>query len=205
MPGEILAGIAIAKVFGWIWDQFGKDIVTSSAETLKTPWNKFNLKRAAEQYTEKMKELHNIVQIWRMAKPVPLEGIFTHVNVLSEPSAFRHPSKHDFLEQVYLGQATFSDLFDTIKEERKDGLDAVRENQRLFILGKPGAGKTTFLKYTTLQALAGKMEYIPIFIPLREFSEKNTHVFNFIIDQFDEEQIQCLSQIGLRLQTILSL
>ncbi len=84
MPGEIIAGIAIAEVFGWVWDTFGKDIVKASAEAstkpLKMQWNTFNLKRAAERYAEDMKQQHNIMHIWRMAKPVPLEGIFTHVN-----------------------------------------------------------------------------------------------------------------------------
>lgn len=41
------------------------------------------------------------------------------------------------------------------------------------ILGKPGAGKTTFLKYLAMQCIKGEFqpERIPIFVTLKVFAE----------------------------------
>jgi predicted NACHT family NTPase len=39
--------------------------------------------------------------------------------------------------------------------------------EELMVLGKPGAGKTTFLKHLVLQATNGKINKIPIFVSLK--------------------------------------
>lgn len=64
-------------------------------------------------------------------------------------------------------------------------MQSVLQNNRLFILGKPGAGKTTFLKYITLQACMGRIGKTPIFITLREWSDTNSKITDFINKQFD--------------------
>lgn len=43
----------------------------------------------------------------------------------------------------------------------------------MMVLGKPGAGKTTFLKYLAMQCLESNWlpDYLPMFIPLKAFAE----------------------------------
>ncbi|MCP4402323.1 MAG: NACHT domain-containing protein [bacterium] len=135
-------------------------------------------------YFTAMRKLYGQMQLWRMTSPMTLDGIFTHVNVLCERSAFRHPSQHEVLENMYLGK-TDSGAFGEIIDTRKDGLDAIKENQRLFIFGKPGAGKTTFLKYLTLQAIESVLSYVPIFVPLKQFSDTGQNLWEFILQQFE--------------------
>lgn len=170
----------IDTIFIWIWENFSDDIIKFSKEHLKTSWQKFGFKQAAKRYGESIKEQNDVVQIWRMSRPVSLKKIFTHVNVLDNPCASRRTSK-ELLEQMYRVEASFGN----ITERGVDAMQAVCENKRLFILGKPGAGKTTFLKYLTLQSIEGKLDCIPIFIPLKNFSESNKSLFEFILHQFD--------------------
>ena len=53
------------------------------------------------------------------------------------------------------------------------GLEPVSHYSKVMVLGKPGAGKTTFLKYIAMQCIEGlfQPDQVPIFITLREFSE----------------------------------
>ncbi|MFX0197645.1 MAG: NACHT domain-containing protein [Candidatus Hodarchaeota archaeon] len=186
MPGEIIAGLAIAKTFEWVWKNFGKDIIKSSAKHLKAPWERFEIRQAAKRYAEDMKRLYGVINIFAMTTPIPLEGIFTQVHILSKPSAFRRLSKEyqEHLEKIFLEGASFGDII----EPRKDGITIVRKYPRLFILGKPGAGKTTFLKYLVLQAINGtldtKRNLIPIFLSLREFIASKQILIDFITQQF---------------------
>ncbi|MFB2876615.1 MULTISPECIES: NACHT domain-containing protein [Floridanema] len=60
-----------------------------------------------------------------------------------------------------------------IIKERVPGLKAVERYPKLMVLGKPGSGKTTFLKYLAIQCIYGEnfTNLVPIFITLREFAE----------------------------------
>jgi predicted NACHT family NTPase len=53
------------------------------------------------------------------------------------------------------------------------GLEAVSQHSKLMVLGKPGAGKTTFLKYLAMQCIEGlfQPDRVPIFITLKDFAE----------------------------------
>ncbi|NES00296.1 MAG: NACHT domain-containing NTPase, partial [Symploca sp. SIO1B1] len=60
-----------------------------------------------------------------------------------------------------------------IQEERVSGLEAVQLYDKLLVLGKPGAGKTTFLKYLAIQCANSQVlgEQVPLFITLKQFAE----------------------------------
>lgn len=57
------------------------------------------------------------------------------------------------------------------REQRVNGLALVKQGKNLYILGKPGAGKTTFLKYIALQAAQHRVIHrVPIFVSLHEWA-----------------------------------
>ncbi len=168
------------EIFKWIGKNIGKDIIKSSSKTMAEKWNFFGMDKAAAEYAKKMKKIYGNMHIWGMSSPIDLEGIFTNVNVLSKPSAFKRSTKQR-LEKMYFGETNFGKTL----ELSKNAFDAVREKQKLFILGKPGAGKTTFLKYLTITALNGHLNYLPIFINLRSFSESKLTLKQFVELQFD--------------------
>jgi predicted NACHT family NTPase len=112
------------------------------------------------------------MRVLEMSQPIDLDAIYTTVNILEKITGRRR------LEIADLLQANASENFErfslsTVQEKRMPGLEAVEKYPKLMILGKPGAGKTTFLKYVALQCVEGnfKSQLVPLFITLKEFAE----------------------------------
>jgi len=165
-------------IIPWQWNCFAKKIDDLESFT--------NWDEAAQKYKSKLAALYGTMRILGKPEPVLLEGIFTDVYILDKPSAFRRYE----LEQLREDPEKLENA------ERKNGLSLVKDpqNKRLFILGKPGAGKTTFLKYLTIQAAQGNLPQIPIFVSLKEWVDSlaeddwkkaNPDLMKFLVKQFE--------------------
>ncbi|MCT7959991.1 NACHT domain-containing protein [Laspinema sp. D1] len=147
----------------------------------------FLVKQAREMVRADIQERCGTMRVLDMNHPIGLDDIYTHVNILETITGRRRKpiaellqdcSAHDW-ERFGLGKRT---------EERVPGLQAVAKYSKLTILGKPGAGKTTFLKYLAIQCIEGKFlgDRLPIFITLKDFAEAANHrsLLEYI-DQFN--------------------
>ncbi len=163
----------------WLWDKYGKEIVDKALGAAKKEWASFRWNHAATQYHSRLKEQHSRMRVLGKPEPVSLEGIFTDVYILDRPTALRRFN----IEQLKKAHEENRPLFDDVP--RLNALQLAKEKDRLFILGKPGAGKTTLLSYLTLQALDNKIEKIPIFLSLHEWSNSGLGLMAFVVRQFE--------------------
>lgn len=168
-----------ATAVAWLWEKYGKAVTDKAAGTAKGRWDKFKWKDAAEAYRAKIKKLYGTMQIMGMAEPVPLDDIFTDAYMLDKPTAF---GRFD-IERLKQLSADPDDP--PPQAERINGLRLVGEKGKLFILGKPGAGKTTFLKYIALQAAEQNIDKIPIFVTLKHWADSGLDLMPFIAERFD--------------------
>jgi hypothetical protein len=171
----------------WLWDAFGKDIVKYAANQL---WDGFNWLSAAQRYRDNLYEQYKEVQIFGQPEPVPLEGIFTHLNILDKPTAFSRYSIDALRETARRDPRQFRAEAERLVHSRADRVDGLTlviqpDNDRLFILGKPGSGKTTFLKYVALQAAKGKIDKVPIFVSLKAWADSGLALPVFVARQFE--------------------
>ncbi|MEP0885712.1 NACHT domain-containing protein [Trichocoleus sp. ST-U3] len=126
---------------------------------------------------EKIKTVHGTMRMLRVNRRVPVDDIYIELNVLEQVSCDRTFSdwRRDFqpdwrsFDRLGLGRAI---------EEGVPALDMVRKYPKLMVFGKPGSGKTTFLKSVALQCIEPEEQlqwdrqgYVPIFITLQKFAK----------------------------------
>lgn len=163
----------------WLWDKYGKSLTDRAVGAFKSRWEHFTWNDAAEAYRDKIKRLHGTMQIMGMAEAVRLDDIFTDVYMLDKPTAF---GRYDIES---LKRMSRDPELPPLHAKRINGLRLVRDSSNLFILGKPGAGKTTFLKYLALQAADGNINKIPIVIILRHWADSGLGLMPFILERFE--------------------
>jgi predicted NACHT family NTPase len=74
------------------------------------------------------------------------------------------------------------------------GITAVQTYSKLRVLGKPGAGKTTFLQHLAIQCNRGRFaaNRVPIFVTLRDFADESRKAGEFhLLDYIGKEFLTC--------------
>jgi len=133
-----------------------------------------------------LKTLNGKSQILYRFQSIKLDNIYTSVKILEKISNQRRLDIADLLKLYVSGEFGFPAL--GIFEQRVPGLEAVKQYSKLMVLGKPGSGKTTFLKHIAIKCSSGKFqaEQVPIFITLRDFAqaEQQPSLLKYITEQF---------------------
>lgn len=121
---------------------------------------------------------HSIIGTMRMfsvSQPVPVDKIYIDLNVLEQVSSSRHFSnwrgeyesgnRQDF-DRLSLSQ---------VKQKGVEAISVIKDYAKLLVLGKPGAGKTTFLKSLAVKCIQPEEEFfadlVPLFVALPEFAK----------------------------------
>jgi TIR domain/NACHT domain len=136
---------------------------------------------AGRQYIQTLIQRYDSVRILGMEAPVSLRSIYVHVNILSKITA-RHTASEQDLEHFFSkDKRGFGSIL-----QSTTALEVVNRLQYVIVLGKPGAGKSTFLKYLALLAADGALAVprIPIFVSLKEWSDSGESLLQFIATQF---------------------
>lgn len=164
----------------WLWKQYGKTVTDSTFGLVKKEWDRFNWAEAATRYAERMREQHDRFKPLGRSEPIALADIFTEVYMLDKITAWQLYNLEELKNQ-------FPDRRSRSRpsDRRHSGLAVARQTQRLYLLGQPGAGKTTFLRYLTLQALTGQLEGVPLFISLHGWSKSGLGLMEFIDREFE--------------------
>jgi len=190
---------------------------------LKLDWQPESPKQASsnisdidELVREMRDRIHPIIQqrcgtmrVLDMPQPIGLDKIYTHVNILEKITGRNRCELAELLGEFSpdISPEKFERFsFSAVTKERVPGLEAVETHSKLMILGKPGAGKTTFLKHLAMQCVGGKFQEnrVPIFITLKDFAEAKgrpdllTHINNDIlpIGSTEVETLQSILQNG---------
>jgi TolA-binding protein len=131
-----------------------------------------------------------------LQKPLPLENIYVKLRARESLPAARFHTIANFerLADGIKGASEIEDedfaiLFERLYHQNQLGLMSLQ----MLILGQPGSGKTTLMKWIALQCLKENKpffsQFLPVFISLRELGNDPDHTFRkkSIIMLFDEQ------------------
>ncbi|WNZ48745.1 TIR domain-containing protein [Leptolyngbya boryana CZ1] len=146
------------------------------------------------------------MRVLDMEQPITIDSIYTTVNILEKISSYQRISVENLLDGCDLIDFDRSSL-GQVWQERIPGVEAVQQHDKLLILGKPGAGKTTFLKWLALQCKEGELyrHRVPMFVTLKEFAETSGQptLLEFLARQLENcgieaalDTVECLLQSG---------
>ncbi len=130
------------------------------------------------------------MQILTMPQEIGLGEIYTDVKLFD-----RVLGKRFLTEKEYLAELDPTDWEQTgfagleLCKDRLDGLEVVSQFLRLMVLGRPGAGKTTFLKHLAILCNAGKFEpeRVPIFVTLQDYARNEESLESFIRRKWNDD------------------
>ncbi|PZU95372.1 MAG: hypothetical protein DCE90_12545 [Pseudanabaena sp.] len=161
----------------------GEDVVSDDLELL--------VQEVKQKIAADVTERCGTMRVLDMTQPVDLDRIYTDVNIIKDVTGRRRIG-YDEVMEVCTREHFDRFLVGTIKERVK-GFEAVEEFQKLVVLGKPGAGKTTFMKYLAMSCLAGKFhgELVPIFVTLKAYAEERGQpsLENYILTEFAKRKV----------------
>ncbi|QIR38904.1 NACHT domain-containing NTPase [Tolypothrix sp. PCC 7910] len=132
------------------------------------------VKEVRDRIKPLIQERCGTMRVLDMTQPIGLNDIYTSVNILEKITGRRRKEIAELLTEL------IGEEFERYERGQRDGLgkrvpglEAVDKYPKLMILGKPGAGKTTFLRYLAIHCIEGKFqgERVPIFITLKDFAE----------------------------------
>lgn len=160
--------------------------------------------KVRSHHCDKIQDQCGTLRLLDIARPINLDDLYVDVNVLEE-----------ITNQRWLG---ISDLEGFASEEfdrfglgktrgaRVPGLEAVERYAKLMVLGKPGAGKTTFLQHLAIQCNQGnfKANCIPVFIRLKNFAEDAADEGNFDLRHYIHQEFESYSISEQELELLLS-
>jgi predicted NACHT family NTPase len=142
------------------------------------------------------------MRVLDMTQPITVDSIYTSVNILEKISRNQRHSIEELLEEC---EVEDFDRFvlGAVRQRRIPALEAVKQHDKLMILGKPGAGKTTFLKWLALQCQEGgvQVDRVPFFVTLKEFAETEGEpdLFGFIAQQLTECGVERGAEVGAKI------
>lgn len=145
---------------------------------VKDGWGKVDWFGSRNKYKTNLLDNLSTTKILGHPKAISIETIYTDCFVFDRLAALsRFAGDLESLQRDEFDLAT--------ARQRFSALDIAKTGKNLFILGRPGAGKTTFLKYLAMLACKGTISKTPIFISLKDWSDSGKAIEPFIASQFD--------------------
>lgn len=131
------------------------------------------------------------MRILDMSNPVGIKDIFTEVKITDQITSSRYLEVSELIKKINPeidSKESELEKFNIHNNSKISGIELIKHTPKLMILGKPGAGKTTFLKHIALLCNESKVlpGSVPVFVSLKDFCNQNryAHLSDYILTDF---------------------
>ncbi|NET10947.1 MAG: NACHT domain-containing protein [Symploca sp. SIO2B6] len=142
-----------------------------------------------DPYWKHLESKCSTMKVLEMTESIPLEELYIKVNLIENVRSKKRKNLKELLTN--LENDDYQDIrqFSFNRNQNKiSGIEAVKKYRKLLVLGRPGAGKTTFLKYLALHLTTEDTEKktIPFFLRLRDFvkEQSQSSLLEILIQEF---------------------
>ncbi len=147
---------------------------------------------ARERCAEGIQKRCGTMRVLNMEQPIALNEICTGVNILEKLTRNQRRDLNELMEKCRVEEFYRWGL-GGVQQKRVGGIEAVKNHSKLMILGKPGAGKTTFLKFLAMSCINGYLfeDRVPIFVTLKDFADeqKQMSLSDYIVTAIAKNRI----------------
>lgn len=164
-----------------------KQSVGAVFDTVNRKVEAFDLRgKYAKAQKRQIKTTHANIKLLGMTSPIPLARIFypTHVSTTIR----RRLYEQEWLSENASIATSSKKVTSSKKTANIDAAKYVEANPKVVVLGGPGAGKTTFLRFLALmhadliENAPTHSESLPFFVHLPHFAKTNLGLFEFAIE-----------------------
>jgi predicted NACHT family NTPase len=142
-----------------------------------------------EQVHDSIQRRCGVMRVLDMEQPIRLDTIYIPVKILERLAFHRRLEIAEIVRDFDPNQFNCFNL-GILQQPRRPALEAVEGYDKLIIFGKPGTGKTIFLKWLAIQCNLGEYrgDRVPIFIPLNEFAQAKEQptLLEYITEQLED-------------------
>ncbi len=137
------------------------------------------------------------LRMLNVPQPIEVNNLYVEVNILEKPTS-DIPLDISQFPSIFNSDTEEFDRFGLgeVRQERVAALEAVNNFPKLMMLGKPGSGKTTFLKHLAIKCNKGEFfpEKLPVFVVLKNFAEDASDSGDFSLVNYIS---QCLANCNV--------
>lgn len=160
--------------------------------------------RVRQQRLDQIQHQCGTLRLLDIARPIGLDDLYVEVNILEEITSQRWLEISDLqgfqpeeFDRLGLGK---------VRQEGVLGLKAVERYDKLMVLGKPGAGKTTFLQYLAIHCNQGAFpaNRVPVFIRLNNFAEDALDEGKFSLLDYMNQEFSSSGVLAQEVETLLN-
>src|SRR5919199_1241819 len=157
-------------------------------------------------YHDKIQYQCGTLRMLNVPQPIEVNHLYVDVNILEKPINCI-PLEISELPQILNPDTEEFDRFGLgkIRQARVSAQTAVNTYPKLMMLGKPGSGKTTFLKHLGIECNKGEFQSdkLPIFIGLKDFAEDASDAGDFSLFNYISKDLSSCRVLTEKVETLL--
>jgi predicted NACHT family NTPase len=157
-------------------------------------------------YHDKIQYQCGTLRMLNVPQPIEVNHLYVDVNILEKPINCI-PLEISELPQILNPDTEEFDRFGLgkIRQARVSAQTAVNTYPKLMMLGKPGSGKTTFLKHLAIECNKGEFhsDKLPIFIGLKDFAEDASDAGDFSLFNYISKDLSSCRVLTEKVETLL--